>query len=120
MKRIVVGLIIVSLMLQVGLLVSHFSMLLSPKAVALEQALKVICTDHGAATSPSDDTSNSKVIRCTSCAVCGHSGAVLLTASPNIAIVEFAQARIADFLFGCDLSELTFFRRPPSQGPPIA
>ena len=52
LKPMIAGLAILSLMLQACLVALQLSILIVPKAGAIDAALNVICTDHGAVVPP--------------------------------------------------------------------
>jgi DUF2946 family protein len=121
LKQVIAGITMLSLLLQACLLALQFSMMVAPKAGAVEIALNVICTDHGTQVLPSDGTPSPRQSGCASCPLCLNSGAGNLAILPNAAMVAIvAPSRVLAFDLDYDLHVVGFLAHPPSRGPPAS
>jgi DUF2946 family protein len=121
LKPLIAGLAILSLMLQVCLVALQLSILIASKAGAVDAALTVICTDHGAVAPPTEETPSDRRSDCGSCPLCGHAGASIFAVLPGPATdLAFAPGRALAFDFDHDLHFVRFLIRPQSRGPPAS
>ena len=119
LKPMIAGLAVLSLMLQVCLVTLQLSILIAPKAGAVDAALSVICTDHGAIVPPTEETPSDRGSDCGSCPVCWHAGASTFAALPGLATdLTFTSGQALAFDFDHDLHFARFLTRPKSRGPP--
>jgi hypothetical protein len=121
LKPMIAGLAILSLMLQACLVALQLSILIVPKAGAIDAALNVICTDHGAVVPPTEETPNDRGSDCGSCPLCWPAGVGSLAVLPGPAIdLVFTPGRALAFDFDYDLHLARFLIRPQSRGPPAS
>ena len=121
LKPMIAGLAILSLMLQACLVALQLSILIVPKAGAIDAALNVICTDHGAVVPPTEETPSDRGSGCGSCPLCWPAGVGSLPVLPGPAIdLVFTPGRAPAFDFDYDLHFAKFLIRPQSRGPPAS
>jgi hypothetical protein len=121
LKPMIAGLAILSLMLQACLVALQLSILIVPKAGAVDAALNVICTDHGAVVPPTKETPSDRGSRCGSCPPCWPAGVGGLAVLPSPAIdLVFTPGTALAFDFNHDLHFARFLIRPQSRGPPAS
>ena len=121
LKPMIAGLAILSLMLQACLTALQLSILIVPKAGAIDAALNVICTDHGAVVPPTEETPSDRGSGCGSCPLCWPAGVGSLAVLPRPAIdLVFTPGRALAFDFDYDLHLARFLIRPQSRGPPAS
>jgi hypothetical protein len=121
LKPLIAGLAILSLMLQACLVVLQLSILIAPKAAAVDAALNVICTLHGAVVPPTEETPSDRDSHCGSCPLCRQGGAGIFAVLPGPATdFMFSPGRALAFDFDHDLHFGRFLIRPQSRGPPAS
>ena len=119
LKPMIGGLAILSLMLQACLVALQLSILIAPKAGAVDAALDVICTDHGAVVPPTEEMPSDGGSGCGSCLLCWHAGASSFAVLPGPATdLKFTSGQALAFDFDYDLHFERFLIRPKSRGPP--
>jgi hypothetical protein len=117
----IAGLAILSLMLQVCLVALQLSILIAPQARAIDAALNIVCADHGAVMSPTEETPSDQGSACKSCPLCCHTGASTFAVLPGSATdLLFTPGQALAFDFDRDLHFARFLIRPQSRGPPAS
>lgn len=119
LKPMIAGLAILSLMLRACLVPLQPSILIAPEAGAVEAALNVVCTDHGAVVPPTEETPSDRGSDCGSCPLCLHAGASSFAVLPGPATdLKFTSGQALAFDYDYDLHFGRFLIRPKSRGPP--
>ena len=115
-KRLIAGLVVAGLMFQAVLVAAQLSVLIAAKADAILPAA-VICTEHGLATAPADETDQPS--GCGFCPLCLTSAAGQIAALPAAGF-SLIQARAQDivFHFDADRGADQHSPQPRSRGPP--
>jgi hypothetical protein len=115
-KRLIAGLVIAGLMFQAALVAAQLSILIASKADAALPA-GVICTEHGLATVPPDETDRPSA--CGFCPLCLTSGAGQIATLPAAGF-SLIQARAQDIVFHFDACHGVdqHCAQPRSRGPP--
>ena len=119
-KRSIAGLVVVSLVFHAALLAAQLSILIASSAdAAAALPASIICTDHGIAALPSDETPADRPRGCGFCPVCSTLGAGLTITMPaaSFGLVERSAKDIV-FHFSADSGTHEHFIRPRSRGPP--
>jgi hypothetical protein len=121
LKPLIAGLAILSLMLQVCLVALQLSILIAPEAAAVDAALNIVCTDHGAVVPPTQETPSDRGSGCGSCPLCWQAGVGIFAVLPGPATdLMFSPGRALAFDFDHDLHFERFLIRPQSRGPPAS
>lgn len=119
LKPMIAGLAILSLMLQACLVALQLSILIAPKAGAVDAALNVICTNHSAVVPPTEETPSDRGSDCGSCPLCSHAGASSFAVLPGpVTDLTFTSGQALAFDFDYDLHFGRFLIRPKNRGPP--
>jgi len=115
LKPLIVGLALLSLMLQVCFVALQLSIFIAPKAGSIDAALNVVCTAHGAVVPPAEEAPSD----CGTCPLCSQaeSGVFAVLQSPAH-VLTFTPGRSLAFDFDHDLHFARFLFRPQSRGPP--
>ena len=117
-KRLIAGLTVVGLTFQVALVAAQLSISITAKAeAAAAWPAGVICTEHGLAVAPADETNQPS--ECGFCPLCltGSAGQVAVPAAAGFALVEARGDRVV-FHFDADRLIGQRFAQPRSRGPP--
>jgi hypothetical protein len=117
-KRLIAGLTVVGLMFQVALVAAQLSISITAKAdAAATLPANVICTEHGLAVAPADETDRPS--ECVFCPLCltGSAGQVAVLPAAGSTLVQARGDRVVFHLNAdCLIGESS--AQPRSRGPP--
>ena len=115
-KRLVAGLVVVSLMFQAALFAAQISILIAARADAALSG-GVICADHGLAETPLDEADRPSA--CKFCPLCLTPGAgqIAILLGADFSLLEVSAKNIG-FYFNSDRGTHERSAQPRSRGPP--